>query len=44
MIDLILPLAVLVSRMPWQEIDSSLAHNFAHPGSTVCPTEFPVTI
>ena len=29
MIDLRLPLAVLASRMPWQEIEASLAHNFA---------------
>jgi hypothetical protein len=29
MIDLRHPLAVLASRMPWQEIESSLAHRFA---------------
>jgi len=29
MIDLRLPVAVLASRMPWQEIEASLAHNFA---------------
>jgi hypothetical protein len=29
MIDLRHPLAVLVSRMPWQEIEASLAHRFA---------------
>lgn len=29
MIDLRLPLAVLASRMPWQDIEASLAHNFA---------------
>jgi IS5 family transposase len=29
MIDLRLPLALLASRMPWQEIDASLAHNLA---------------
>jgi len=29
MIDLKHPLAVLASRMPWQEIEASLAHQFA---------------
>jgi IS5 family transposase len=29
MIDLRHPLAVLASRMPWQEIEASLAHRFA---------------
>ena len=29
MIDLRLPLPVLASHMPWQEIEASLAHNFA---------------
>ena len=29
MIDLRHPLAVLASRMPWQEIEASLAHQFA---------------
>lgn len=29
MIDLRHPLSVLASRMPWQEIEASLAHNFA---------------
>ncbi len=29
MIDLRRPLAVLASRMPWQEIEASLAHQFA---------------
>jgi len=28
-IDLKHPLAVLASRMPWQEIEASLAHQFA---------------
>jgi len=28
-IDLFHPLAVLASRMPWQEIEASLAHRFA---------------
>jgi IS5 family transposase len=29
MIDLRHPLAVLANRMPWQEIEASLAHRFA---------------
>lgn len=29
MIDLRHPLAVLASRMPWQEIEASIAHQFA---------------
>jgi hypothetical protein len=29
MIDLRLPLPVLASHIPWQEIEASLAHNFA---------------
>ena len=29
MIDLRHPLAVLANRMPWQEIEASLAHHFA---------------
>ena len=29
MIDLRHPLSILASRMPWQEIEASLAHNFA---------------
>jgi transposase, IS5 family len=29
MIDLRHPLAVLAHRMPWQEIEASLAHQFA---------------
>ena len=29
MIDLGHPLAVLANRMPWQEIEASLAHRFA---------------
>ncbi|MFN9503897.1 MAG: IS5/IS1182 family transposase, partial [Rubrivivax sp.] len=29
MIDLRHPLAVLASRMPWQEIEASIAHAFA---------------
>ena len=29
MIDLRLPLPVLASHMPWQEIEASLPHNFA---------------
>jgi IS5 family transposase len=28
MIDLRSPLAILASRMPWQEIEASLAHHF----------------
>ena len=30
MIDLRHPLAVLASRMPWQEIEAAVAHRFVH--------------
>ena len=30
MIDLRNPLTVLASRMPWQEIEASVAHGFVH--------------
>jgi transposase, IS5 family len=39
MIDLRHPLAVLASRMPWQEIEASLAHQFARQVKAGKPVE-----
>ena len=39
MIDLRHPLAVLANRMPWQEIEASLAHRFARQVRTGKKTE-----